>query len=153
MAQKQIAPTTTIIKTPIKTEIMAPSLCCRTSFRLHLRLIHASLAKLRWSVGEATSTLGLFFGGRCGIDNLFDRLCGEILSTQPPAGLADGPCWRLDREAKLDQAADGFGAVQLSSFAPRVYPLSDVGRKSDSTDRIDASHFFGTSSRFFVYGN
>jgi hypothetical protein len=28
MAQKQIAPTTTIIKTPIKTEIMSPSLCC-----------------------------------------------------------------------------------------------------------------------------
>jgi len=35
MAQKQIAPTTTIIKTPIKTEIIAPSLCCRFLLRLH----------------------------------------------------------------------------------------------------------------------
>jgi hypothetical protein len=38
MAQKQIAPTRTIIKTPIKTEIMPPSLCCRSSFPLRLHL-------------------------------------------------------------------------------------------------------------------
>jgi hypothetical protein len=37
MAQKQIAPTTTIIKIPIKTEIMSPSLCCRSSFRFRLQ--------------------------------------------------------------------------------------------------------------------
>jgi hypothetical protein len=38
MAQKQIAPTTTIIKIPIKTEIiLATSLCCRFSFPLRLQ--------------------------------------------------------------------------------------------------------------------
>jgi hypothetical protein len=38
IAQKQIAPTTTTIKIPIKTEIiMATSLCCRFSFRLRLQ--------------------------------------------------------------------------------------------------------------------
>jgi hypothetical protein len=37
IAQKQIAPTTTIIKTPIKTEIIAPSLCYRSSFRFRLQ--------------------------------------------------------------------------------------------------------------------
>src|SRR3954471_22420806 len=35
MAQKQIAPTTT----PIKTEILAPSLCCRSLFRLRLQSV------------------------------------------------------------------------------------------------------------------
>jgi len=37
MAQKHMAPTTMIIKTPIKTEIMAPSFCCRSLFRLRLQ--------------------------------------------------------------------------------------------------------------------
>jgi hypothetical protein len=108
MAQKQIAPTTTIIKTPIKTEIMATSLCCRTSFRLRPRLIKTSLTKLRRPLGEPLPALGLLFGRRGGIDNPFDRFGGELPSAQPPAALAGGPRWRLDLEPDLDQPADGL---------------------------------------------
>src|ERR1700730_16616254 len=107
MAQKQIAPTTTIIKTPIKAEIMATSLCCRNSFPLRLGLVDPIFAKLRWSLGKPAPALGAFFR-RCGrIDNVFDGLCGELLSAQSPAGLADGLRGRLDPEPERDQAANG----------------------------------------------
>src|SRR6202022_2832685 len=153
MAQKQIAPTTTIIKTPIKTEIMATSLCCRTSFRLRLRLINASLTKLCRPFGEPASALCSFFGRRGGIDNLFDSLCGELLSAQPPAGLADGSRWCLDLEAELDQAADGFGAILLTLFAPSINLFGQACRKTNGTDRIDTSSLFRAPSRFPAYGN
>jgi hypothetical protein len=31
------------------------------------------------------------------VDNLIDRLCGELQSAQPPIGFADGPRWLLSR--------------------------------------------------------
>src|SRR5882757_1552205 len=58
------------------------------SFSLHLRQIDPIFAKLRRPLCKQASALGAFLGRRSGIDNIFDRLCGELLSTQHPAGLA-----------------------------------------------------------------
>jgi hypothetical protein len=53
--------------------------------------------------------LGAFFGRRGWVDNLLDRLCGKLLSTQLTGLPADRPPrWRLDLEAKLDQAAESI---------------------------------------------
>src|SRR3981189_1180947 len=115
-----------------------------SSFLLRLRLIKASLAKFRWPLGEAPSALGTFFGRRGGINNLFDCVCGKLLSAQPPAGLAAGPHWRLDREAKLDQAADSCGA----SKARLPLPKDAAPTSSESTsDLSPAGRGF-----FFLYG-
>jgi hypothetical protein len=51
----------------------------------------------------------VFFGWRGLIDNPLDRLCGQLPSAQPPAGVADRPRWRLYFKADLDQASDDFG--------------------------------------------
>jgi hypothetical protein len=119
-------------------------------FSLSLRQIDAIVPEFHRPLGQPASALGLFFW-RCGwVDNLFNRLCGEFLSAQLPAGLADG---RLHLESELDQAAYGFGAVQLLPFAPCVHLRSEVWRESNGADWIDAAGFFGPSSRFFVYGN
>ena len=52
--------------------------------------------------------LGAFIGRGCGIDNPFDRFCGEFLRAQPSAGLADRPRGRLELQPQLDKPADGF---------------------------------------------
>jgi hypothetical protein len=72
---------------------------------LRPRQIDAVLAKFGRALGETAPALGSFLWRLRGIDNLFDRLCGEVLSTQPPTGLADGPRWRLDLEAELYKPA------------------------------------------------
>jgi hypothetical protein len=77
------------------------------SFPLRLRQIDAVFAKFGRALGETASALRSFFRPCRWVDHLFDRLCGELLSAQPPAGLADGPRWRLDLEAQRHQAADG----------------------------------------------
>src|ERR1700737_4074371 len=56
---------------------------------LRLRPINPRLAKFLWAFKEASLSLGSFFRRCRWVDNLFDRLCGELLSAQPPAGLAD----------------------------------------------------------------
>ena len=76
------------------------------SFPLRPWLINASLTKFGRAFGETSSALGSFLRWCSGIDNLFDRLCGELLSTQDPAGLADGPHCCLRLEPELDQAAN-----------------------------------------------
>src|SRR5215211_3636487 len=95
IAQKQIAPTTTIIKTPIKTEIMAPSLCCRLSFRLRLRLINASPTKLCRPLGKAAPALVAFFERGSRIAHLLDRVSGKLLRARATARFGD----RLWRQA------------------------------------------------------
>jgi hypothetical protein len=72
---------------------------------LRLRQIEAVLAEFGRPLSEAVSTLGAFFGRGRRVDNFLDRLRGELLSAQTPARLADGPCWRLDLQPQLDQAA------------------------------------------------
>jgi hypothetical protein len=66
--------------------------------------IDAIVEKFRWPLCQSTPALRFFFGRCSGIYNLFDRLCGELLSAQPPAVLADGPRWRLDLQPQLDQS-------------------------------------------------
>ena len=80
-------------------------------------------------LGEAASTLGSFFERCGGIDNLFDRLCGELLSAQLSAGPTDGPHWRLGIQAHFNKAADSFGerrGVRLL-FGPPNNGSSDHG--------------------------
>src|ERR1700716_1363096 len=79
------------------------------SFSLRLRQIDAVLAKFGRALGEAAAPLRSFLRRCRRVHYLFDSLCCELLSAQSPAGLADGPGCRLDLEAELDQAADGFG--------------------------------------------
>src|SRR5882762_7701577 len=124
-----------------------------SSFLLRLRLIKASLAKFRWPLGEAPSALGTFFGRRGGINNLFDCVCGKLLSAQPPAGLAAGPHWRLDREAKLDQAADSCGASKARLFVlnPTVYLCQRTRRQRQVNRRRICRR--PAAGSFFCTGN
>jgi hypothetical protein len=106
MAQKQIAPTTMIIKIPIKTEIiMATSFAY--SISLFLRLVDASVSKLYRPLGKSALAFDPFLWRRGGIDNLFDRLRGKLLGSQSPAGLASGVRQHVDPEPECDQAANG----------------------------------------------
>src|ERR1700738_3664449 len=66
--------------------------------------IDAIVEKFRWPIFKSAPALRFFFGRCSGIYNLFDRLCGELLSAQPSAVLADGPRWRLDLQPQLDQS-------------------------------------------------
>jgi hypothetical protein len=83
---------------PLFLPILAVSLL---SF-LHLRLIDASLTKLRRPLGEPLPALGLLFGRRGGIDNPFDRFRGEFPSARPAARFADRLRSRFDLEPDLD---------------------------------------------------
>jgi hypothetical protein len=49
---------------------------------LAFRQIDAILAKLQWSLREASCALGLLFGRRLVIDYLFDHLCGQFFGAR-----------------------------------------------------------------------
>jgi hypothetical protein len=66
------------------------------------------LSKLFRALSEAPASHGALFRGGRRVDDLFDRVYGELLSAQTPARLAGRSRWRFDRQAQLDQAADGF---------------------------------------------
>ena len=118
---------------------------------LRLRLIDASLAKLTRPLREPASALGSFFRRCSGIDHFFDRLCGELLSPQRPAGLAGGPRWRFDLQPKLDQSADGFGAVSLVILRPLVDLDCDLSRQPNGADGVAAGSW--STALFLVYLN
>jgi hypothetical protein len=86
---------------------------------------------------RAASALGLFFRRRSGIDNLFDRLCGELLGAQLAAGIADSPRWRFDREAHLYQSADSFraGGIVVLLRSPSINFRDDRFSKANAEAR------------------
>src|ERR1700682_4317969 len=127
MAQKQIAPTTMIVKTDTRTKTMAiPCIVdlhcfeftCKASFPLCLRQIDPVVEELARAPGEASPALGPFCGRRRGgIGNFFNRLCGQLRRTRGGRPLSRHG-FHPYSESPLDQAADGFGAAGSIGCGP-----------------------------------
>jgi hypothetical protein len=121
---------------------------------LRLRLIDPSVPKLRGPLGEPAPALGSFLWRSGGVDDLLYCLGGQLLSAQLTARLADGPRWRLDLEAELDEAADGRRACRLVvlTFCPILYLIQDRGRQPYRHGRI-AARCRSTDLLLLVYLN
>jgi hypothetical protein len=61
--------------------------------------------------------LSTFFGRRSGIYHLLDRVCGQLLSALPPAGLGDRFRWRRDLQPGFPSPGSSSGALVVYTGA------------------------------------